>query len=64
MKYLIGVVSILVILLLAWIASFNRNKVRYKPILVMLVVQVILTFILLNTSFGQLVVLLQDSIIC
>lgn len=56
MKYLIGVVSILVILLLAWIASFNRNKVRYKPILVMLVVQVILTFILLNTSFGQFLI--------
>lgn len=53
MKYLIGIISILVILLLAWVASFNRKKVRFKPILVMLTVQIILTFILLNTSFGQ-----------
>lgn len=56
MKYLIGVVSIIVILLLAWIVSFNRKKVRYKPIVVMLVVQIILTFILLNTSFGQFII--------
>lgn len=52
MKYLIGIASILIVLLLAWIVSFNRKEVRYRPIVVMLVVQFILAFIFLNTSIG------------
>lgn len=53
MKYFIGLISIFIILLLAWVVSFDRKKIRYKPILIMLVIQFVLAFILLNTSSGQ-----------
>ncbi|CAM4122490.1 NupC/NupG family nucleoside CNT transporter [Listeria booriae] len=53
MKYLIGIVGLIVVLGIAWLASNDRRKVKIKPIIIMIVLQFILGFILLNTSVGN-----------
>ena len=51
MKYLIGVLGLVLILGIAWLAS-NDKKVKYRPIITMVILQFILGFLLLNTSVG------------
>lgn len=53
MKYLLGILSIVVILALAVAVSNNRRAIRIRPILVMIVTQFILGTLLLKTTFGQ-----------
>ena len=55
MKYIIGVVGLIVILALAWIGSSDKN-IKYKPIFLMLILQFVLGFILLNTQVGNYLV--------
>jgi len=52
MKYIIAIIGLLVVFGLAFIASSDRKKIKYRPILIMVVLQVILAFLLLNTGIG------------
>ncbi|MGL4570449.1 MAG: NupC/NupG family nucleoside CNT transporter [Clostridium sp.] len=53
MKYIIGIIGLIVVLALAWIASYDKKKVKYKPVIIMIVLQFILGFVLLNTQAGN-----------
>lgn len=52
MQYAISILGILVVLFLAWLASSNRKEIKIIPIISMIVIQIILSVILLNTEFG------------
>jgi len=56
MNYLISIVGLVVVLALALIVSNDRKKVKIKPILVMIVVQLLLAGLLLNTHFGLILI--------
>lgn len=56
MQYVISILGILVVLLLAWIASSNRKGIKIKPIITMIVIQIILSVLLLNTQFGLIII--------
>jgi len=56
MNYLISIVGLVVVLTLALIVSNDRKKVKIKPILVMIVVQLLLAGLLLNTHFGLILI--------
>ncbi|MFX3624996.1 MAG: NupC/NupG family nucleoside CNT transporter [Ectobacillus sp.] len=56
MKYLISIVGLLVVLALAWLVSSDRRKIKYKPIGIMIVVQLLLSYVLLNTKFGLILI--------
>lgn len=56
MNYLISIIGLIVVLGLAWIASNNRKGIRIRPIIQMLILQVVLTFLLLNTKFGLVII--------
>ena len=56
MNYLISIVGLIVVLGLAWVASNNRKEIKIRPIIQMLILQVILTFLLLNTKFGLIII--------
>ncbi|NPC94664.1 NupC/NupG family nucleoside CNT transporter [Bacillus sp. WMMC1349] len=53
MKYLIGLIGLVVVLGLAWIVSSGKKRVKYRPVIVMIVLQFILGYILLNTEVGN-----------
>jgi nucleoside transport protein len=52
MNILMFFVGLLVVFGLAFIASNNRSKIKYKPIAIMIVLQLVLSYILLNTAAG------------
>ena len=56
MKYIIGIIGLIVVLGLAWITSTDKKKVKYQPVIVMITLQFILGFILLNTGVGNFLV--------
>lgn len=56
MKYIIGILGLIVILALAWIGSSDKKHIKYKPVILMLVLQFILGFLLLNTEVGNYLV--------
>lgn len=56
MKYLIFILGLIVTFLLAFLISNNRKQIKYKPIAIMLVIQLILTFFLLNTRVGLILI--------
>ena len=56
MKFLIALIGLLIVLGLALIVSSDRKKVKFKPIILMVVLQLVLTYILLNTSFGLVII--------
>ncbi|NRF93397.1 NupC/NupG family nucleoside CNT transporter [Paenibacillus frigoriresistens] len=56
MKYLIALLGLLVVFALAFVASNNKNKIRYRPLIVMVILQIILGYVLLNTSAGALLI--------
>ena len=56
MKYIFGVVGLIVILALAWIGSSDKKNIKYKPVFLMLILQFVLGFILLNTQVGNYLV--------
>lgn len=56
MHFVIGFISIFIILLLAWLFSFDKKSIRYRYIIIMLVVQFLLAFILLNTTIGNCII--------
>ena len=56
MKYVIGILGLVIILGIAWLASNNRRKIKYRPIVTMIILQFILGFLLLNTSAGNILI--------
>lgn len=56
MKYLIAILGLLIVFGLSYIASNNKRKIRYRPLIIMIVLQVILAFALLNTVAGSFLI--------
>ncbi|MGB3101609.1 MAG: nucleoside transporter C-terminal domain-containing protein [Psychrobacillus psychrotolerans] len=56
MNYIISIVGLIVVLGLAWIASSNRKEIKVRPTIQMLILQLILSFLLLNTKFGLIII--------
>lgn len=56
MKYIISIIGLLIVIGLALLASNNRKKVNYKPIILMVVIQIVLAALLLNTKFGLVLI--------
>ncbi|WP_306666026.1 Na+ dependent nucleoside transporter N-terminal domain-containing protein, partial [Escherichia coli] len=45
LKFLIFIAALLVIFFLAFIASNGKKKIKYKPIIIMIVLQLVLAFV-------------------
>jgi nucleoside transport protein len=56
LKYLLFPAAIVIIFLLAYIASNNKKKIKVKPLVTMLVLQLIFAFLLLNTEVGFVII--------
>lgn len=56
MHYIISILGIFVVLFLAWLASANRKEIKFKPIIAMIVIQILLSLLLLNTEFGLIII--------
>lgn len=56
MKFLIAILGLLIVFGLAIIVSSDRKKVKIKPIILMVVIQLVLTYLLLNTNFGLVII--------
>ncbi|MEC0275446.1 NupC/NupG family nucleoside CNT transporter [Peribacillus frigoritolerans] len=56
MKFLIFILGLAITFFLAFLVSSNRKQIKYKPILIMLVIQLTLTYFLLNTSIGFILI--------
>lgn len=56
MQYVISIIGIFVVLFLAWLASSNRKEIKFKPIITMIVIQILLSLLLLNTGFGLIII--------
>ena len=56
MGYLISLCGLAVVLGLALLVSKNKKEIKYKNIIVMLVTQFLLAMILLNTTFGYVLI--------
>ena len=53
MNYLLAVVGLFVVFLLAYVASNSRKQIRYRSIFIMLLLQFLLAFVLINTEIGE-----------
>ncbi|NHM33195.1 NupC/NupG family nucleoside CNT transporter [Neobacillus terrae] len=56
MKYILFVAALIIIFLLAYLVSNNRKGIKIKPIIIMLILQLILTYLLLNTEAGLIII--------
>lgn len=56
MSYLLGIIGLFVTLGLAYLISSNKKAIKLKPLIVMFVLQLVLGFVLLRTTFGTAVV--------
>jgi nucleoside transport protein len=56
MKYLITILGILVVFALSYLGSNDRKKIRYRPLIIMIILQVILAAVLLNTFVGAFLI--------
>lgn len=56
MTYIISVLGLVVVLGLALLVSNNRKNIKFKPIAIMVVIQLLLSFLLLNTKFGLILI--------
>jgi len=56
MKFLIFIAALLVIFFLAFIVSNGKKKIKYKPLIIMIGLQLVLAFVLLNTKIGLVLV--------
>ena len=56
MKYIIAILFLIVVIALAFLVSNGRGKIKYKPIVLMIIVQLILSYLLLNTKFGYIII--------
>ncbi|MDR4949774.1 NupC/NupG family nucleoside CNT transporter [Neobacillus cucumis] len=56
MKYIIAIIGLLVVFGLGYLASNNRKNIKVKPIILMVIIQIILSFLLLNTTLGLVLI--------
>ncbi|MDQ0976695.1 nucleoside transport protein [Neobacillus niacini] len=56
MKYLLFLAAIVIIFLLAYIVSNNKKRIKVKPLVTMLVLQLVFAFLLLNTEVGFVII--------
>jgi nucleoside transport protein len=56
LKYLLFLAAIVIIFLLAYIVSNNKKRIKVKPLVTMLVLQLIFAFLLLNTEVGFVII--------
>jgi nucleoside transport protein len=56
MKYIIAIIGLLVVFGLGYLGSNNRKNINVKPIILMVIIQVILSFLLLNTTLGLVLI--------
>ncbi|SEK63157.1 NupC/NupG family nucleoside CNT transporter [Paenibacillus sp. OK003] len=56
MKFLIALLGILVVFGLAYLVSNGKKKIRYRPLIIMIVLQLILGYALLNTEIGTFLI--------
>ena len=56
MRYLISFCGLLLVFGLAFLVSKNKKEIKYKNIVIMLIVQLILAAVLLNTTFGYVLI--------
>ncbi|WP_282943142.1 NupC/NupG family nucleoside CNT transporter [Paenibacillus sp. RC67] len=56
MRYLVAVLGVLVVFVLTYAVSNDRRNIRYRPLLVMVVLQALLAFALLNTGVGEFLI--------
>jgi nucleoside transport protein len=56
LKYLLFLAAIIIIFLFAYIASNNKKKIKVKPLVTMLALQLIFAFLLLNTEAGFVII--------
>jgi nucleoside transport protein len=52
MKYIIAIIGLIIVLGLAFLVSNNKKQIKFKPVLLMIVIQIALSALLLNTKFG------------
>ncbi|KEK21773.1 NupC/NupG family nucleoside CNT transporter [Bacillus gaemokensis] len=56
MRFVTFFLGLVVVFFLAYIASNNKKHIKFKPIFIMLFIQLILTYLLLNTEIGLVLV--------
>lgn len=56
LSYLLGIIGLLLVLAVAFFISSNKKAIKWKPLLVMFVLQLVFGFVLLRTSAGHAVV--------
>ncbi|MBV6716537.1 NupC/NupG family nucleoside CNT transporter [Paenibacillus chitinolyticus] len=56
MKYVLALIGLIVILSLAWLVSSDKKNIKYRPVLVMIALQIILGMVLLKTGVGEFLV--------
>ncbi len=56
MQYVISILGILIVLFFAWLASSNRKEIKFKPIITMIIIQILFSLLLLNTQFGLIII--------
>ncbi|MEH7272829.1 NupC/NupG family nucleoside CNT transporter [Neobacillus vireti] len=56
MKYVLFLAAIVIIFLLAYIVSNNKKRIKVKPLVTMLVLQLLFAFLLLNTEIGFVII--------
>jgi nucleoside transport protein len=56
MKYLVGILGLLIVFGLAFLISKDRKEIKYKRLFVMVILQLLLAIVLLNTKFGFVVI--------
>ena len=56
MKFVMFLVGLLVVFVLGFLISADRKKIKYKPIAIMLIIQLALSYFLLNTQVGYILV--------
>ncbi|MBO1915339.1 hypothetical protein J4G37_62235, partial [Microvirga sp. 3-52] len=52
MKFIFLLTGILLVFMVGYLVSNNRKEIKYKRILIMLAVQVVLVYLMMNTSVG------------
>ncbi|MFB7142920.1 NupC/NupG family nucleoside CNT transporter [Gottfriedia sp. NPDC056225] len=53
MTYIIAIIGIILLLAISWSMSNDKKNINYKAVIIMLVVQLIIAWFMLNTSIGQ-----------
>lgn len=61
MNILIALLGLAIVFGLAFIASNGRKKIRYRPLIIMVVLQALLAFVLLNTIIGTTLITLFSN---